>query len=187
MFTTEEKEDHQKKKEKKKKRLTRHEPAWLRFIVAAELPPPSVLLRTTAGRRERVERVLNRVDASDHGRGARDVLLRERADAVRHQDRVVLAAAPVPDLVLGLTLALVLVVPDRLFRERVQDVPLVLSRLTVDPLFQVRAHLALDRRLVVVKVRVVERRENCGGFVQNSSAFRHPQPERTVSFYRLTV
>lgn len=104
------------------------------------------------------ERVLRVVETADDAGRAGDVLLGERRHLLGREERVVLwindrvsgrtekaerrseptSAAPVPDLVLGVPLALVLVRADRLLRERVEDECLVVVRLAVDPRLEVR-------------------------------------------------
>ena len=84
---------------------------------------------------------------------------------VRREDRVVLTAAAMSDLILSVTLPLVLVVAHTILRQRVQDVGLVLVGLSVDPRLEVGAHLPLHRRRIVVEVGVMETLEDLVGDV----------------------
>jgi hypothetical protein len=71
----------------------------------------------------------------------------------------------VADLVLLVTLPLVLAVANAVLGEGVEDVALVLGCLALDPALEVRSHLALNARVVVVPVWVVEALENLVGDV----------------------
>lgn len=64
------------------------------------------------------------------------------------------------NLVVLVTLPLVLAVAHAILGESVEDVALVLGRLSLDPALEVRPHLALDARVVVVEVGVVEALED---------------------------
>lgn len=65
------------------------------------------------------------------------------------------------DLIFGLSLSLVLVVSNGIFRESVENVTLVFGRLSIDPGFEVSTHLSLNGRVVIVEVGVVECGKNC--------------------------
>lgn len=118
--------------------------------------------------------VLSALEAAHDGTRAGNVLSSESGDLVGAQNRVVLceqrrsvklecarsegrtSSTAVADLILGSSLALVLVVANASLRQSVEDVRLVFVVLAVDPRLEVGTHLALDQGVVVVKVGVVE-------------------------------
>jgi hypothetical protein len=63
-----------------------------------------------------------------------------------------LAAASMADLILLVSLPLVVVVANAVLGQSVKDVRLVFMVLSIDPALEIRAHLPLDRRAVVVVV-----------------------------------
>lgn len=129
--------------------------------------------------------MLSRAEGVHRRSGAGDVLLGKSADAVGHQDRVVVcrleksgqsakptfvrahqkltAMRAVTLLISLMPLALVLVIPHRVLREAAQDELLVARRLLLDPRLHVRAHLVLNLGRAVDKVRVVKGLQDCSG------------------------
>ena len=140
--------------------------------------------------------VLRALEATHHATRAGDVVC-VACDLVRTEDRVVFcakarsanpecarsekptAAAAVADLVLGSSLALVLVVANARLRQGVENVRLVLVVLTVDPRLEAGAHLSLDQRVVVVKVGVMESwRKRIRTLVAVAAKERRPTTDR---------
>jgi len=135
--------------------------------VLVDVSPSSLM---TSSSTEGVVSLLYRVESTHNSRSSRNVLLSESADTLRHQDTVVLSSAPVTDLILGLSLSLVLVVANGIFRESVEDVSLVFPRLPINPRFEISTHLTLNGRIVIVEVRMVksgEDYEKAGGQIQS--------------------
>lgn len=129
-------------------------------ILVVSISSPSSLMSSSSST-ERVVSLLSRVESTHNSRSSWNVLLSESSDTLRHQDTVVLSSTTMSDLIFGLSLSLVLVVSNGIFRESVENVTLVFGRLSIDPGFEVSTHLSLNGRVVIVEVGVVECGKNC--------------------------
>lgn len=79
-----------------------------------------------------------------------------------HNGEPLTAVSAVSLLVRFVSLALVLVVPDAVLGQAVEDELLVAGRLALDPALHVRSHEVLHLGRAVDKVRVVEGLKDCG-------------------------
>lgn len=99
----------------------------------------------------------------EHPSGTGDVLSSCSLHLLGRQERVVVPAGAVANLITDVPFALVLAIAHTVFCQSVEDVALVFAILTLEPLLDMSAHFTLNLRVGVDEVRVMESLERYTG------------------------